>query len=295
MAAQPARFAARTLSPLCHHVPLRCLMRGPPPPLRVAVPDSGRHLSSRSGQSAFSALAKAIKFARNATQQSARWASTTPPTDNIPAPPPGSPIPTSSKHSQPSYSDARSRYERARAHDTRTTMYYTASVIVLFIGASYAAVPLYKLICTTTGLDGTPMTSPGHKFEPESMKPVPNAQKIRIRFASSVSDHMRWSFTPVTPEIHIVPGETALAFYTAHNPTNEDIVGISTYSVVPAKAAQYFNKIQCFCFEEQKLEADEEVDMPVFFYIDPEFAYDPWMKDVKTITLHYTFFKSKSQ
>ncbi|KAJ3158850.1 Cytochrome c oxidase assembly protein cox11, mitochondrial [Geranomyces michiganensis] len=195
-------------------------------------------------------------------------------------------------------------------------MYYTASVIVLFIGASYAAVPLYKLICTQTGLDGTPMTTVGHKFEPESMKPVPNAQKIRIRFASSVSDHMRWSFVPVTPEIHIVPGETALAFYTAHNPTDEDIVGISTYSVVPAKAAQYFNKIQCFCtllslfdqtrlrkryspsqtgFEEQKLEADEEVDMPVFFYIDPEFAYDPWMKDVKTITLHYTFFKSKTQ
>ncbi|TPX72839.1 hypothetical protein SpCBS45565_g00199 [Spizellomyces sp. 'palustris'] len=138
-------------------------------------------------------------------------------------------------------------------------MYYTAAIIVFFIGASYAAVPLYKLICTQTGLDGTPLTSPGHKFEPESMVPVPNSRK----------------------EITVVPGETALAFYTAHNPMDEDIVGISTYSVVPAKAAQYFNKIQCFCFEEQRLEANEEVDMPVFFYIDPEFAYDPWMKDVK--------------
>ncbi|TPX56116.1 hypothetical protein PhCBS80983_g04778 [Powellomyces hirtus] len=204
------------------------------------------------------------------------------------------PTPTSS-HSTPHFSSAQQHYQRHRAHNTRTTMYYTASVIVLFIGASYAAVPLYKLICTQTGLDGTPLTAPGHKFEPASMIPVENAQKIRIRFASSVSDAMRWSFVPVTPEIHIVPGETALAFYTAHNPSKEDIVGISTYSVVPAKAAQYFNKIQCFCFEEQKLEAGEEVDMPVFFYIDPEFAYDPWMKDVKTITLHYTFFKSKNQ
>ncbi|KND01728.1 uncharacterized protein SPPG_03521 [Spizellomyces punctatus DAOM BR117] len=197
--------------------------------------------------------------------------------------------------SQQDPSDARSRYRQERTFAMHTTMYYTAAIIVFFIGASYAAVPLYKLICTQTGLDGTPLTSPGHKFEPESMVPVPNSRKVKIRFASSVSDSMRWSFVPVTQEISVVPGETALAFYTAHNPTDEDIVGISTYSVVPAKAAQYFNKIQCFCFEEQRLEANEEVDMPVFFYIDPEFAYDPWMKDVRTITLHYTFFKSKNQ
>ncbi|KAI9001671.1 cytochrome c oxidase assembly protein CtaG/Cox11-domain-containing protein [Gaertneriomyces semiglobifer] len=195
----------------------------------------------------------------------------------------------------PASQSARDRYRQHRAHSTTTTLYYTASVIVFFIGATYAAVPLYQLICTQTGLDGTPLTAPGHKFDPESMVPVPNARKIKVRFESSVSDRMRWSFTPVTPEISVVPGETALAFYTAHNPTDEDIVGISTYSVVPAKAAQYFNKIQCFCFEEQRLEANEEVDMPVFFYLDPELAYDPWMKDVKTVTLHYTFFKSKNQ
>ncbi|KAI8826198.1 cytochrome c oxidase assembly protein CtaG/Cox11-domain-containing protein [Fimicolochytrium jonesii] len=225
-----------------------------------------------------------------------------------PPPPPSSPGPTAraatatathfpqGAHSHYSHPrNPRLAARQAQAHNTQSTLYYTGAIIVFFIGASYAAVPLYKLICTDTGLDGTPMVSPGHKFEPESMIPLANAQKLKIKFASSVSDHMRWSFTPVSPEIHVVPGETALAFYTAHNPTEEDIVGISTYSVVPAKAAQYFNKIQCFCFEEQKLEAGEEVDMPVFFYIDPEFAYDPWMKDVKTITLHYTFFRSKAQ
>ncbi|KAJ3053835.1 Cytochrome c oxidase assembly protein cox11, mitochondrial [Rhizophlyctis rosea] len=174
-------------------------------------------------------------------------------------------------------------------------MYYISSVIVVFIGLSYAAVPLYQLICTETGLDGTPITSPGHKFEPESMFPVPSGRKLKIRFDSSTSDQMKWSFTPQTEELTVVPGETALAFYTAYNPTEEDVVGISTYSVVPAKAAQYFNKIQCFCFEEQRLESKEEVDMPVFFYIDPEFVNDPWMHDVHTITLHYTFFRSKTQ
>ncbi|KAL2916931.1 Cytochrome c oxidase assembly protein cox11, mitochondrial [Polyrhizophydium stewartii] len=177
----------------------------------------------------------------------------------------------------------------------RSTINYVSAVLLTLLGLSYAAVPLYKMLCSETGLDGTPITSLGHKFEPESMVPVAGARPIRILFDSSVADTMKWKFTPETRQIHVVPGETALAFFQAKNPSDEDIVGISTYSVTPAKAAQYFNKIQCFCFEEQKLAAGEEIDMPVFFYVDPEFAYDPWMSDVKTITLHYTFFKSKYQ
>ncbi|KAJ3096125.1 Cytochrome c oxidase assembly protein cox11, mitochondrial [Phlyctochytrium planicorne] len=176
-----------------------------------------------------------------------------------------------------------------------TTVYYSASAMIGFLGLAYAAVPLYQMFCSQTGTDGTPMTSQARKFDAATMKPVSHAKKIMIHFESSLSDAMKWKFVPNTRDISVLPGETALAFYTAKNPTPNDIVGISTYSVTPAKAAQYFNKIQCFCFEEQKLEAGEEVDMPVFFYIDPEFAYDPKMKDVSQITLHYTFFKSKAQ
>jgi len=172
-------------------------------------------------------------------------------------------------------------------------MFYGASVIVTFIGLTYAAVPLYQLLCTNTGLDGTPIMSTN--VDSTRLIPVTDHPKIRIRFDTSVSDSMRWSFKPITKTLLLVPGETALAFFSAENDSKEDIVGISTYSVVPAKAAQYFNKIQCFCFEEQLLYSGEQVDMPVFFYIDPEFASDPWMKDVREITLHYTFFKSKHQ
>ena len=77
----------------------------------------------------------------------------------------------------------------------------------------------------------------------------------------------------------------------ARNPTDKPIDGISTYNVIPFEAGVYFNKIQCFCFEEQRLRPGEEIDMPVFFYIDREFATDPNMKDVNTLTLSYTFFK----
>lgn len=90
----------------------------------------------------------------------------------------------------------------------------------------------------------------------------------------------------------VLPGETALAFYDAENRTDEEIIGISSYNVTPAKAGIYFNKIQCFCFEEQRLKPKEHVEMPVFFFLDPEFANDPKMVDVDEITLSYTFYKA---
>ena len=73
----------------------------------------------------------------------------------------------------------------------------------------------------------------------------------------------------------------------------EFLIVFSTYNVIPFEAGQYFNKIQCFCFEEQRLNPNEEVDMPVFFYIDPEFVEDPFLENVDTIFLSYTFFESK--
>ena len=113
------------------------------------------------------------------------------------------------------------------------------------------------------------------------------------RFSADTAAAMQWNFRPQQPVLHLYPGETALAFYTAKNPTDKPIDGISTYNVIPFEAGQYFNKIQCFCFEEQRLNPHEEVDMPVFFYIDPDFAKDPLMENVDTITLSYTFFESK--
>jgi cytochrome c oxidase assembly protein subunit 11 len=188
-----------------------------------------------------------------------------------------------------------SSFKDPRRIQIQNTMYYAASVAVTFVGLSFAAVPLYQLLCSATGIDGTAKTGQGTKYLLDQIKPTKNAKPIKITFDSSVAETMPWKFVPETRQITVVPGETALSFFKAKNPSPESIVGISTYSVVPYKAAQYFNKVQCFCFEEQRLEAGEEVDMPVFFFIDPEFSTDPWMKDVSEITLHYTFFKSKHQ
>ena len=148
-------------------------------------------------------------------------------------------------------------------------------------------------ICQQTGWGGQPIKATLHTSaaDPSArVQPVTDSRRLRITFNGSVSDIMPWKFTPQQREVRVLPGETALAFYTATNRSEEDIIGVATYSVTPGQVAPYFSKIQCFCFEEQRLNAGETVDMPVFFFIDPEFANDPTMSKIDTITLSYTFF-----
>ena len=195
------------------------------------------------------------------------------------------------------------------SRDNASLALYAASVIVVFLGGSYGAVPLYKLFCQATGFGGTPKTTHGSRSTgggggggggggsvagapPPPPTKVVGARPLRVTFNADVSDRLPWSFRPQQREVRIVPGETALVFYTAKNLSDRDVVGIAAYNVTPNKVGQYFNKIQCFCFEYQRLAAGEEVDMPAFFYIDPEFAEDPLMQDVDTITLSYTFFEA---
>ncbi|CAH0546022.1 unnamed protein product [Brassicogethes aeneus] len=178
-----------------------------------------------------------------------------------------------------------------RKKNIKSTLYYVMAAGVVTAGMSYAAVPLYRMFCQAYSYGGT--TAQGHDASKvEHMSAVRN-KPIKIKFNADTAASMRWNFKPQQTEITVVPGETALAFYTAKNPTDSPVIGISTYNVVPFEAGQYFNKIQCFCFEEQQLNPHEQVDMPVFFYIDPEIMDDPYMEYVNEITLSYTFFEAK--
>lgn len=140
----------------------------------------------------------------------------------------------------------------------RSTLYYAAGLTVLTVGLSYAAVPLYRMFCAAYAYGGT--TGVGHDGEKvESMKRVAD-RIIKIKFNADIGASMRWNFKPQQYEIKVAPGETALAFYKATNPTDRPVIGISTYNVIPFEAGAYFNKIQCFCFEEQQLNPYEEVN-----------------------------------
>ncbi|XP_061782952.1 cytochrome c oxidase assembly protein COX11, mitochondrial [Nerophis lumbriciformis] len=194
-------------------------------------------------------------------------------------------------HSRGVKSRKRPSQEEQWKTGNKTVLTYVAAAGVGMVGLAYAAVPLYRLYCQATGLGGVAVA--GHNTDlVETMEPV-KERVIKVHFNADTHASIQWNFRPQQAEILVVPGETALAFYRAKNPTDKPIIGISTYNVVPFDAGQYFNKIQCFCFEEQRLNPHEEVDMPVFFYIDPEFDMDPKMARVDTITLSYTFFEAK--
>lgn len=173
----------------------------------------------------------------------------------------------------------------------KTSLYYLSAFTILVGGCTYLSVLLYRLYCQTTGKGGQAvLEEAGEKIA--SMQAIKN-RRITVNFNADINSSMMWNFKPQQPYITVSPGETALAFYTALNPTNKAITGVATYNVLPFEAGKYFNKIQCFCFEEQQLNPHEEVDMPVFFYLDPEFAEDPYLEKIHDIVLSYTFFEAK--
>ncbi len=171
---------------------------------------------------------------------------------------------------------------------------YMLAVAVGVVGLSYASVPLYRVFCQATGFGGTVRDGGDDAFVTPLAATAPVAGRpLRVRFNADVSATVPWRFVPTQSEVTVLPGETALAFYSAENRGDSDVTGIATYNVTPAKAGVYFNKVQCFCFDEQRLKKGEKLDMPVFFFIDPEFAADENMADVTDITLSYTFFRAQ--
>ena len=177
------------------------------------------------------------------------------------------------------------------AKKNQTAMIYGISVCVGTLALAYGSVPLYKMICQQTGWSGQPVKAHDNGGDPaERLRPVENHKRLRIKFNGSVSDVMPWKFTPQQREVRVLPGETALAFYTATNKSEADIIGVATYSVTPAQVAPYFSKIQCFCFTRQTLQPHQTVRMPVIFFVDPKILKDPDEEGVQTITLSYTFY-----
>ncbi|EEB08183.1 cytochrome c oxidase assembly protein COX11 [Schizosaccharomyces japonicus yFS275] len=174
----------------------------------------------------------------------------------------------------------------------RTTTNYMIALSIFALGVTYSSVPLYRLFCSKTGYGGTVNTD-NTRMSAERMVPRNEARRIRIKFNGDVGGSLDWRLWPQQRELWVLPGETALAFYSAENKSDHDIIGVATYNIVPEQAALYFNKVACFCFEEQRLDAHEKVDLPVFFFIDPEFDDDPNMKNVDEILLSYTFFQAR--
>jgi cytochrome c oxidase assembly protein subunit 11 len=175
-------------------------------------------------------------------------------------------------------------------HNNKNTKF--ALILVSFVagmvGLSFASVPLYQLFCQVTGYGGTLNT--------EGVVASSNVSErtIKIRFDANINPKLQWKFKPLQNEVTVKLGEQKLAFYEAKNISNKALTGQAIYNVTPYKAAQYFSKIDCFCFTEQTLASGQVVPMPVQFYVDPEILTDPNTKEITAITLSYTFYPVES-
>lgn len=158
-------------------------------------------------------------------------------------------------------------------------------VVVLMVGMSFAAVPLYRMFCAATGYGGTPKIN-------SAAAPGGNGQTIRVRFNADTNPALPWKFQPALTEVTLPLGEDQLAFYTARNLARSPVTGTALYNVTPEKAAKYFHKTACFCFQQQTLEPGQAMEFPVSYWVDPKIAEDPNTRDIRTITLSYTFFRT---
>lgn len=172
-------------------------------------------------------------------------------------------------------------------------VFFGVGVMFFTFSATFLAIPLYDMFCRSSGT-GT-AEKDGHKaYAAPPDDPKVKGRTIKVEFDGTVQGRLRWAFHPEQKYVTVSPGETALAFFKAKNLSDEPTIGVSVYQMLPPEAGLYLNKIQCFCFDEQALMPNEEVDMPIFFFIDPDIVDDPRFDGVDEITLSYLFAQSSS-
>jgi len=168
----------------------------------------------------------------------------------------------------------------------RATVIGFLAVIAIMVGITSYSVTLYRLFCQFTGAGGTTQRV-------DANTTAQTGRVVTVFFDTSVAPNLPWRFEPSQRSVNVHLGQDAMAFFDATNTSDHDIVGHAAFNVTPEKVGAYFKKIQCFCFNEERLKAGEHARMPVTFFVDPAMAADPNTADVHEITLSYTFFQSR--
>lgn len=154
-------------------------------------------------------------------------------------------------------------------------------------GLAYASVPLYQLFCQITGYGGTTQ----RVVSDENVEI--RDKKITVRFDANTASDLSWDFKPLQREVSLRLGEKKEVSYVATNTSNLPLTGTATFNVTPQSAGAYFNKMECFCFTETTLQPGETLEMPVVFFVDPEISDERETKNIKSITLSYTFYQTE--
>ena len=155
--------------------------------------------------------------------------------------------------------------------------------VAAMVGMAYASVPLYDWFCRATGFGGKPQIA-------TSAPQGALGRTITVRFDANVLSGLPWRFEPEQNSIEARIGDVVTVNYRVINLAARETVGQAAYNVAPSTTGAYFQKINCFCFTEQRLGPGEKREMPVVFYIDPALAKDSELDDLNTITLSYSFY-----
>lgn len=168
----------------------------------------------------------------------------------------------------------------------RLTLKLVAAVVAMF-GFGFALVPLYDVMCEALGINGK--TNSESVLQPQGMVPD-TSRVVRVEFMAHNHHNVPWRFEPERMSMDVHPGEVIQTAYRAENISARDIVGQAVPSVSPGMGASYFNKIECFCFNQQPLKASASAEMPLIFYIEPDIP-----ESIHTLTLSYTLYDISEQ
>ena len=160
-----------------------------------------------------------------------------------------------------------------------------AVVAVGMFGFAFALVPLYTIFCEITGLNGKPSGQAATSVPVAATASEMIEREVTVQFLAHVSRGMPWEFRPAEGRLRVRLGEVVETTYTARNFANRILAGQAVPSVTPGYAARYLHKVECFCFTQQYLEASEEADLPVYFYVGEDLP-----SDIGTLTLSYTMY-----
>lgn len=168
----------------------------------------------------------------------------------------------------------------------RKTLVILSGVGIAMLGLGFASDPLYDTFCRVTGYGGTP------KIAESNLSEVLD-RTVTVEFDSNVAQDLPWKFRADQRRMDVQLGQSGLAYYTVKNTSDELLTGVANFNVMPIKAAPFFVKTDCFCFEEQTIQPGAELSLPVIFFVDPQLDEDKRLNDVKNITLSYTFFPTE--
>ena len=164
---------------------------------------------------------------------------------------------------------------------TDTTLKLILLTLVMGASVFFVMIPLYNVLCDALGINGKTSSS-AYTAAPAQ---IDTSRNIKIQFITQNNENMPWEFDPAVTTITVYPGALNDTYFVAENKTENHMIGQAVPSVSPSRAAEYFHKTECFCFESQPLDANQVVQMPLRFIIDQDLP-----KDIKTVTLSYTLF-----